>query len=742
MKAGSSDMSDLPLTEIFAIEVEAQREVMNSALITLETTPTSSKHLEQAMRAAHSLKGAARLVNRDDIVALAHGMEERIIAAQSGCRIISQNDIDALLAGMDIIASTAAELGVNDIQKASIEKILECLANGLVYQPSVSKIVDDSPVNADTNSTEVSVECVNADSQSYLRVEADHMNRLLGLASESLVQTNSFSATTKKIEELKRLHDQISNLLSSIAPSKSETDGPLRYAIKEISCSLEKAELKRAELAEEIENHSSRGAVISQRLYSEVLSGRMRPISDLHSSFMKMTRDVARALDKKVTLELRGQHTLVDREVLKQLETPIQQMLRNAIDHGLENPEERRALGKNEVGRITIEARGTNKTLILKIYDDGRGVDLEGIKSKILARNLSTEELVSKMTDAELYEFMFLPGFSIRDTASEFSGRGVGLDIVHSKIRSLNGNIKVSSKVGEGAMFELHLPISRSVTKALLIDIGASLYAFPLANLVAAVRLQVSDVRDICGVPTITWNNEQISLVDGATALDVTAPETNAASDLAVIIFKSQNEKYGLIVNDFRGQEDLVIQNVDPRFGRLRDVSAMALLHTGEIVVILNCDDLALNISKMSQVAGVTSIKSEIKVKKAQKRILVVDDSITVRELERKLLINAGFEVQIAVDGADGWNELSSNKFDLLVTDLDMPRMNGFELVKMAKMNDRTKNIPVIIISYKERDEDRLKGLEVGADYYLTKGSFHDESFVTAVKDLIGEVNE
>jgi two-component system sensor histidine kinase and response regulator WspE len=406
----------------------------------------------------------------------------------------------------------------------------------------------------------------------------------------------------------------------------------------------------------------------------------------------------------------------------------------------MEAERERIATGKAPEGRVVLEARHAAGMLQISVSDDGRGIDLERVRDTVVQRGLSTESVAAQLTEAELLEFLFLPGFTVRDTVTEISGRGVGLDAVQDMVKQLRGSLRVSTEPGRGARFQLHLPLTVSVVRALVAEIGGEPYAFPLAFIVNTTSLAREGIQVLEGRQHFDSNGRQVGLVSAVQVLGGHDPQL-ARNELPVVVLGDHNSRYGLVVDRFLGVRELVVQPLDPRLGKIKDSSAGSLLEDGTPVLILDTFDLLRSIDKLIATGHLDKVGSESGRRGGlrRKRVLVVEDSLTVRELERKLIESGGFEVEVAVDGADGWNAVRVGHFDLVVTDVDMPRMDGIGLVSLIKQDPRLAHTPVMIVSYKDREEDRRRGLEAGADFYLTKGSFHDETLLQAVHDLVGD---
>jgi len=563
---------------------------------------------------------------------------------------------------------------------------------------------------------------------------------------------------------------------------------------------------------QELDLFDRRSAHLSNRLYLEVLRTRMRPFGDGTRRFPRMVRDLARSLGKQARLEIEGENTQVDRDILDRLETPLAHLLRNALDHGCEMPEERERVGKPPEATIHVEARHSAGMLLVTVADDGAGLDTGRLRRVIAQKQLTTPAVAERMNEAELLQFLFLPGFSLRETVTELSGRGVGLDIVQNMVKSVRGNVRVSTQPGRGMKFQLQLPLTMSVLRTLLVEVGGEPYAFPLAQISQTVRLPhenlealegrqhfklgdqsvgllaasqllcpLSDPRpspETHGVTGDAWKGEsakptpvlgletmQKAYTNRASTRESRAPNVSRTLDsrrsaavsasppaLPIVVVGDHLTRYGLLVDRFLGERELVVQPLDPRLGKVKDISAAALMEDGAPVLIVDVDDLIRSIEKLISAGIVETIESrmpnvepgalplsQFSAWPRKKRILAVDDSLTVRELARKLLTGRGYLADVAVDGLEGWNAVRSQVYDLVITDVDMPRLDGIELATLIKRDAQLKSLPVMIVSYKDRQEDRLRGLEAGADYYLAKASFTDDTLLQAVQDLIGE---
>jgi two-component system sensor histidine kinase and response regulator WspE len=737
----AEDLSGFSMRDLFRIEAESQVGALTPGLLALEQDPARADQLEACMRAAHSLKGAARIVDIRAGVTIAHAMEDLFVAAQEGRTRLGRAHIDLLLNGVDLIASIAKspdlESGRQDREwQADADAFASALAE---VPPSDEAASLPAPVRVQPRVVEPAEEADATDRA--LRVSAETLNRLLDLAGESLVESRWLRPFGQSLLRLKRAQREAANAIDALqaALPLHLLDDRARMALAEAQRRILECRQQLGDRLSEVEASDHQATTLAHRLYDQALLVRMRPFGDGVTAFPRMVRDVARSLGKQARLEIVGERTQVDREILEKLEAPLGHLLRNALDHGIEPPEARIAAGKPSEGVIRLEACHNAGSLQIIVSDNGAGIDLERIREAVVRRNLSNAETAAKLSESELLEFLFLPGFTMKENVTEISGRGVGLDVVQDMIRQVRGLVRISSQLGEGTRFKLELPLTLSVMRALLVEIGGEPYAFPFAHILRATRIAKDQVRLLEGRQHFELDGQQIGLVTAHQILGCGTPEDEG--DLAVVLLGGPGNLYGLVVDRFLGGRELVVQPLDARLGKIKDIAAAALMEDGSPLLIVDVEDMIRSMEKLCATDRLAGVRGQAGADGAavRKRVLVVDDSFTVRELERKLLDHHGYEVEVAVDGMDGWNALRNGRFDLVVSDIDMPRMDGIELVRRIRQDPGLNSMPVMILSYKDREEDRQRGLDAGADYYLTKGSFESDALIEAVIDLIGE---
>ncbi|BAY17184.1 CheA signal transduction histidine kinase [Anabaenopsis circularis NIES-21] len=741
-----SDLSQMSLLDLFNMEVKTQVVVLNNCLLALETNPDPKSELAALMRAAHCIKGAARIVQIEPAVTLAHVMEDFFSGAQVGKVNLTADCVDLLLQGVDMLQNIADNPNLQQGNHPHIQSLVSAIANisNAVTIPAIIpqvKILQPTP-QRESLQPEITPEALVSPQNRTVRVSTDNLNRLMGLAGETIVANKWLESFTDSFLQVRATQIELSQLVTKLQEllSDRQIDQHIQEHLSTVHQKSSECTHLISDRHNELESFSQRFGNLAHRSYREVIATRMCAFAEGSQGFPRMVRDLSRQLGKRVKLEIKGKSTLVDRDILERLEAPLTQLLRNAVDHGIESPSERLAQGKPEEGTIVIEVVHRAGILLITVSDDGQGIDIEFLRQEVVKQQLVNADMAIQLTEAELMEFLLLPGFSTTQTITEISGRGVGLDIVHNTVQEVGGTVRAVSQPGKGMSLYLQLPITLSIVRTLLVEIGDEPYAFGLTRIEQVLMLAKSDIATSENRPFFLLDNQPVELISARQVLELPASVVNPDS-LAVVVISDRLNHYGLVVDRFIGEYTLVVRPLDPRLGKVPNISAAALMDDGSPVLIIDVEDLVRSIAKVvasGQLSQINQAKRQTSTK-TYKRILVVDDSITVREMERKLLENHSYQVDVAVNGMDGWNAVRGSDYDLVITDIDMPRMNGFELTHHIKTHAKLKQIPVIIVSYKDRQEDRIQGLEAGADYYLTKSSFHDDTLLQAVIDLIGQ---
>jgi two-component system sensor histidine kinase and response regulator WspE len=753
---------DGQLVEMFRTEVEQCAAVLSSGLVAVESESDPAAW-DGLLRSVHSIKGAAKIVGLGSFGQLAHVIEDVLVKAQHGQVVIRGRGMDLLLRGVDALLAaaratsdpTAAASRPAEAYCAEVAQKLMTLGNdSIVPSPAPTPLsqrpparhisIVPRPAEAIAPALEVSSQLTAPTSSEnaarILRIDAQSIDRVMALAGESLVEARRIASFGKSLHRMKQRHAALSDTLAALERDTAGGEGDARrQLVADAKQRARECAQLFAEHVGELEGYTRRAEELSDRLYREALKSRMQPFADGTQAFPRLVRDLARQLGKEVRFEMIGGDTDVDRDVLETLKAPLNHLLRNALDHGLEMPDERARVGKPVQGKLRLEARHHAGMLSISVSDDGCGIDVEGIRRRIVQRGLAAKGVATTLTRTELLEFVFLPGFTTASAVTEISGRGIGLDVVKSSVEAVAGSVRIVTEFGKGTTFHLQLPVTRSVSRALVSEVSGEAYAFPLLRIERVVRVPVAELQ--------TLENRQYFVLDGASVALVSARQlfgvggAAPANDVvSVVVVSDKAQRFGILVDAFMGEHDLVVRPLDARLGKVQDVTAAAILTDGSPALIVDVEDLVRSIDRIIRSGSIEKLGASVTAEeqRAKKRVLVVDDSITVREAERQLLVNRGYEVDVAVDGIDGLNSIRRSRYDLIITDIDMPRLNGIELVKLVKQDAALCDVPIVIVSYKDREEDRMRGLQAGANHYLTKSSFHDETLVQTVEDLIG----
>jgi two-component system chemotaxis sensor kinase CheA len=474
-------------------------------------------------------------------------------------------------------------------------------------------------------------------------------------------------------------------------------------------------------------------SMVIDELEEEIKRVRMLPLSTITGPLGRMVRDLARGTGKEAVLEIVGSDTELDKQVLEQIKDPLV--------HGIERPDRREARGKPRAGTLTLSAEQLGKNIVICISDDGAGLDYESIRESIVRRGVLD---VGSLNDADLKEAIFQAGVSTSPIITDISGRGVGLDIVRKNVEALRGTVNVHSTPGDGTTFTLTLPLRLASSRGLLVHVGANTYAIPLNNVVKIDHIALQEISSLEGQDTIWYDGRPLTLVRLRDVLELppAAGENGSVEEegILVVIVVAAERRMAFAVDGLVGQQEMVIKGLGKQLSRVGGIAGATVLGNRQVVLVLNVGDLiklAMK-SKRRSVLDTLSSATSLKAQQAQKQVLVVDDSITTRTLEKNILEAAGYTVRLATDGREALGDIASRGVpNLIVTDVAMPRMNGFELTRQIREDEHTADLPVILVTSLDSDEDKARGIEVGADAYIIKSSFDQDNLLETIEQLI-----
>ncbi|MEB3827075.1 hybrid sensor histidine kinase/response regulator [Phormidium sp. CCY1219] len=499
--------------------------------------------------------------------------------------------------------------------------------------------------------------------------------------------------------------------------------------------------------------------IISDELEEGIRTLRLLPLSTIFNLFPRMVRDLAKQEGKQVELIVQGAQTRADKRILEEMKDPLMHIIRNAIDHGIETPEQREAQGKPAKATIRLEGYQTATNIIIEVSDDGRGLDLEKIKKTAIARGICREEELAAMTPTQIQSLIFAPGFSTRTFVTEVSGRGVGLDVVRTNVERLKGTIQVNSAPGEGTTLRLSLGTSLATAHVLLVMVEEISYALPVEFVQMARLVHESEIFSIEGRETIILEGYPVSVVKLADLLELSPRQKMAArmsvqeareereqsiaeSSWPCIILQIGEERLGLLVDALVDEQDVVLKPQSQLLQRVRNVSGATILGTGEVCMVLNPQDLLKSVRQRSApMAQATPMlpSEDVEMEEAPSKplVLLVEDSIATRTQEKRILEGAGYEVVTAVDGLDGYNKLKTRTFDAVVSDVQMPNMDGLALVAKIREHQEYSELPIVLVTSLARDEDKKRGAQAGANAYITKSSFNQDVLLDTLRRLV-----
>ena len=713
-------------------------DAIDQGLLKLEKKGSPSEDVIKSIsRNAHSLKGAAMTMGVDDMADLCHSMEDLIREIQEGRTEAKPEVFDVLFQANDannaILESLAASSTVSVDINTILSRIEGIISSGeCIPATSASRADPENPKRAPAT---------NRIFYDSVRVPTKKVDRFLNIAVELVITRNRMQSFQEKLDALGEVQKKEQSELTLLARHLENHSANLSFS----ALSMEQLHLQNQqgqELMEQFSEGFQESVDVLSRLVDEtqqlVMDIRMLPVSLLFNPFSRSVRDLARERNKAVDLVIEGEETRIDKRAIEELSDPLLHLLRNAIDHGMESMEERKAVHKDETGKIILRAFQDIDKVIIEVIDDGPGIDRNRITEKALEKKFLTEEDSKHMLDAEVFDLLFLPGFSTAEMVTELSGRGVGMDVVKTNVEKLNGSVEISSNMGQGTVVRIALPLTLATTRAFLVRCSNHILAVPVFSALQVLRLLPEDIQTIKGREAIYWQGE---IIPGA-RLDATlafteVPSKDRNEKISLLLLKHGGKKIAFQVDEVIGVEEIVMRNLGSHLGRLPVFSGSSILGTGEIALIV---DVSRLFTAAQIKAGNIFLERNPQetVSETRQKILLVEDQMTTRLLEKSILEAAGFLVETAEDGTIALEKLEHTPFDLVITDVQMPKMDGFTLTATLKKDERFSHIPIIIITSLEREEERRQGLQAGADAFLLKKSFNQESLIQTIRTLIG----
>ena len=474
--------------------------------------------------------------------------------------------------------------------------------------------------------------------------------------------------------------------------------------------------------------------LIIDEMESMVKNIRVLPISTVFNSFSRMVRDIASEKNKDIDFEIEGKDTCADKKIIEEIKTPLIHILRNAIDHGIETREERIMAGKSPVGRILLSAKQDDNKVIIEVMDDGQGFNLEKIKDRAVSRGFLTQEDIDSMSDEAIMNIIFWPGFTTGDSITSISGRGIGLDVVKTKISQLNGKVKVISEYGKGSCVHIEIPVTLTTLRVFLVKISEQIFAIPIQMITTFILKKRDEIKTNNGARSILYNNKILPLYYLSDILGL-EPLPRGEKE-TVLIIESDEKSIGLVVDKLLGDQDILQKKLSPPLYKVKNISGITNLASGELCLILNMQDI-LHHDFNKVIASPNTQKLLTSDILAYKRILVVDDSMTTRTMIKNILMNIGYSVDAVLDATEALIKLKMSHYDLIISDINMPKIDGYEFVEMLRTDEMYMDIPIITISSIQQEEAMKRLAPFKIDGYIQKDTFNQTKFVQLIKEVL-----
>ncbi|MCZ6624720.1 MAG: hybrid sensor histidine kinase/response regulator, partial [Deltaproteobacteria bacterium] len=683
------------------------------------------------MRCAHSLKGASRMMGFKTIESLSHYLESLLTQLIRGEKEVTPAIMDALYRDVDAVSHAFSALEEGK-EPEGIDGVLEQMQIAVGEKSPSEAAPADNPKDArqeprpSPGAAQASIRREEGSALTTIRVQTGRLDTLINQTGELLVAKIEALDNLRDIETTLELLEEWRKKLAQDA-----AQSPLLSRMDELTEEL-------YNILQGLSESTHRLERLVDDIHEGVRDLRLLPLSTILDPFPRMVRDLSRDLGKEVELILQGASTRLDKKILEELRDPLIHLVRNSIDHGIESPEEREEKGKSRQGKIIIAARQEGGKVLISVTDDGRGLNRQAIEKAAVERGIASAEEIGRWKEKEVWDLVFRSGFSTSLTVTQVSGRGVGLDAVLNKIEGLKGSITTESKPGEGITFNLSLPLTLSTTHALLFQVGGDIYCLPTDALEKTLLLSPDQICSIEGKSTVIINGVPLAFAWLTDILNLPREETKDGT-IPALLLQSLRGRAVLGVEAFFGEEEIVAKGLGSLLSHIPNLSGGTILGKGQIAFILNPNDLLRSLSHQGEVrvASSTSPASSPTLPLAAKKVLVVEDSLTTRTLEKNILESAGFNVTTAVDGEDGLLKLFEKRFDIVISDIQMPRLDGFALTERIKKDDRFKDIPLILVTALETEADKKRGIEAGADAYIAKSTFDREHLLEIIQRFI-----
>jgi chemotaxis protein histidine kinase CheA/ActR/RegA family two-component response regulator len=709
---------DPELLATFRAEVEERVASLSAGLLQLESHPSPRQVVAGMFRDAHTVKGSARMLGLTGVLSVAHRCEDLLGAIRDERLSVRRDLIDLLLASCDGIGNSLP--GIDDpAPETHLEALAEALEQALagidpVQVPQWSRVGDseDDPDDERRGRGGDSV-----------RVATGKVHELLDVVGEAELDARRVDRAAGTVDTLAGEHDRLLRTLRDALGDGVDTEQ--QAVLTRLFAVAEELTGSARQLRELSDDACGRLAQVRDG----AMGLAMVPVRRVVAGLPRVVRDVAAGAGKDVQLVLVGEDVELDKLVLDGVSDALKHLVVNAVDHGCESVPDRLAAGKPVQATVTVTARSAGGTVVIDVTDDGCGIDEDALRAVAVARGVLPAD--TTLTGATLLDVLFLPAFSTAAVVTETSGRGVGLDVVRDAVEQLGGTLDIRTAVGIGTTFTMTLPVTLGVLRCLMARVGAERYAIPVPGVVESISLREADVHTLAGSPVVVRHGVTLPLLDLGAALGV--PGERVATTAVVV--RHGDRQAAWAVDRLDGELELVVKDLGGFLGRLPVVTGATIDGDGSVVCLVDLRELVTD-SRPVTVSGETV--APVASAGERPRVLVVEDSVGVRELERVILEGAGYDVLTAVDGLDGAARLVGVPVDLVLSDVEMPGMDGFALTRTIRSTHGWEHVPVVIMTSRGSEDDQRAGLDAGASAYLLKTEFDQDQLVATVRRLVG----
>ncbi len=753
------------LLEAFSIEAAERITSLTEGLLKLEKE-SSAEIVEIIFREFHSLKGAARSIDRTDI--------ERICqTAESVFSLLKRNELKitpvlmkTLFSSVDYISESIKHSGgeARELLKPQYSRLLEVLKNAAA-KVHVVELQEEESSSLPAPEQEIEPEKVFKTEKAVsgsgptIRVSLNTLDQIMNqieelreiklMASQQSLEVSELSREISFYQRDAQKKHRVTRMVRQLL-KKHETDEEVKQVVPVLeklmaahgshSALIKSVNGKAANLFRSAEHYSHSVNARLDSLLMEVKRLLMMPFARAVEGFPKLIRDLAVEQGKRVDLVITGEDIEVDKRVLEEIKDPLMHLLRNGLDHGIEVPEERMRKGKSPNAKIGIAASMLgSQNMEIRVFDDGAGINIPKLRDAVRKNNILTADELNALSEMEVLQYIFHSGISTKAIITDISGRGLGMAIVREKIEKLGGSISLETAKDKGTTFHLNLPLTLSAFRGVLIKTGGLNYVIPSTNIERVLVVKRDKIKTLENREAVEVNNEMVSVVkmDSIIGLKSAKPQQDAEV-LHLVLLQSKGIHIAFEVDEIIGEQELIVKDLGRQLAQVKNISGSTVLGDRRLVLILDAVGIIKTASELSSVERRrTQFDDDAQEGKAKQKVLVAEDSITSRLLLKNILESAGYEVNTAFDGADAFEQLLIGDYDLLVSDVDMPRMNGFILTEKVRRDKRLTDIPVILVTSLESREDRERGIDVGASAYIVKKSFDQSNLLEIVSRLI-----